>query len=70
MTLKEARKAAGFTQKSLSEWLKIPRRTIEDWERGAHQCPDWCENILINIILNKEEYDNFKSKIDKTDSLC
>ena len=34
-TIKEAREAAGMTQKEMSERLKIPQRTIEDWERGG-----------------------------------
>lgn len=39
-TIKEAREAAGMTQKEMSERLKIPQRTIEDWERGARKPPE------------------------------
>ena len=57
MTIKEARKAVGLTQQGLSNWLNIPRRTIEDWERGVRQCPEWCEKLLVEKILtyNKEQ---------------
>lgn len=57
MTIKEARKQVGLTQKNLSDWLGIPRRTIENWDSGKNTCPEWCEKILIKIILNKDEYD-------------
>lgn len=51
MTIKEARQQVGLTQKALSEWLDIPKRTIEDWERGARKCPAWCEKLLVEKIL-------------------
>lgn len=38
MTIKEARKAAGLTQQALSDWLGIPKRTIENWEGGQRSC--------------------------------
>lgn len=59
MTIKEARKAAGLTQQALSDWLGIPKRTIENWEGGQRSCPVWCETMLIKIINNKETYDKF-----------
>ncbi len=60
MTIREARKAAGLTQQGLSDWLGIPKRTIENWEGGQRNCPDWCEAILIKIINNKETFDALK----------
>ena len=29
--IKEARISAGFTQQELSDWLEIPKRTLENW---------------------------------------
>ena len=55
MTIKEARQQVGLTQKALSEWLDIPKSTIEDWERGARKCPAWCEKLLVEKILTYKD---------------
>ena len=57
MTIKEARKQVGLTQRALSDWLGIPKRTIEDWEGGKRKCPEWCEKLVVEMILtyNKEQ---------------
>lgn len=51
MTIKEARKSVGLTQQALSDWLGIPKRTIEDWEAERRNCPEWCKNLIIEKIL-------------------
>ena len=48
--IKETRKQAGLTQKALSTLYGIPRRTIEEWERGAYAPPDYVANLLIDRI--------------------
>ncbi len=52
MTVKEARNAVGMTQKGLSEWLGIPRRTIEDWDSGKSHPKPWIEKLLVDKILS------------------
>ena len=52
MTVKEARKCVGLTQKALSEWLGIPKRTIEDWDSGKSNLKSWIKNLLIEKILS------------------
>lgn len=49
-TIKEAREATGMTQKEMSERLKIPQRTIEDWERGARKPPEWAEILIVKEL--------------------
>lgn len=49
--LKEARKLAGLTQKEMSEQLGIPKRTIEDWERGISTPPKYVEQLVIEKLL-------------------
>lgn len=56
MNIKEARKKAGLTQKALSDILKIPKRSIENWEGGKRNCPDWCEQLIVDKILSLETY--------------
>lgn len=35
MTIRELRQQAGLTQKEFSILFGIPKRTVEDWERGV-----------------------------------
>ena len=55
MTIKEARTAAGWTQARLSEELEIPRRTIEDWERGISNPPKWVETLILREIIRRTQ---------------
>lgn len=46
-TIKEARLNAGLTQKAMSDIMGIPKRSIENWEAGSRQCPEWAERLII-----------------------
>lgn len=48
--IKEVRKQAGLTQKDLSNLYGIPKRTIEEWDRGAYEPPEYVANLLIDRI--------------------
>lgn len=48
--IKEARKAAGLTQKQMSELLNIPKRTIEDWDAGKSYPKPWVEALLLEKL--------------------
>ena len=50
MTLKEARIQAGLTQTQMSELMKIPKRTIENWEAGTRKPPEYVERLIINEL--------------------
>ncbi|NCE99676.1 helix-turn-helix domain-containing protein [Emergencia sp. 1XD21-10] len=45
--IKEARKAAGLTQKQVYEILGIPARTQQDWEAGKRAPAPWLEEMVI-----------------------
>lgn len=45
--IKEARKAAGLTQKQMADEMGIPKRTIENWEAGVRSCPEWAERLVV-----------------------
>lgn len=45
--IKEARKAAGLTQKQMADERGIPKRTIENWEAGVRSCPEWAERLVV-----------------------
>lgn len=58
--IKKARKQAGLTQQDLSNLYGIPKRTVEDWDRGAHEPPDYLANLLIDRIKADFMYDHSK----------
>jgi DNA-binding transcriptional regulator YiaG len=47
---KAARKRLGMTQQELSEKLEIPKRTIEDWEGGRRNPPEWVKKLVLEKI--------------------
>ena len=53
MKIKELRKKAGMTQKAFAEYFNIPHRTIQNWEGGQNQCPEYLSD-LIEYKLKKE----------------
>lgn len=55
MTIKEMRERMGYTQQGFSILLGIPKRTIESWESGDRQCPDYVRKF-IQYYLFKEGY--------------
>lgn len=55
MTIKEARLAAGLTQRKMSELLEIPLRTIEEWEAGRRKPPIYVEKLIVEKLNNMKE---------------
>lgn len=55
MTIKEMRAACGMTQASFSEYLNIPKRTIEDWESGRRAAPEYVTELIeYKLIAEKK----------------
>ena len=48
--IKEVRIAAGLTQQELSDWLEIPKRTLENWEQGSRIPSPWLEKLSVEKI--------------------
>lgn len=48
--LKAARKAAGLTQRTMVERMLMPRRTLEDWERGINIPPEYVQRLVLNEL--------------------
>lgn len=63
MTIKELRILSGMTQKAFSEYLNIPKRSIEDWENERRKAPEYLIELIEyklraeGIIPKKEEQD-------------
>ena len=56
--IKEARLKAGLTQKSMSELMEIPKRTIENWESGVNTPPEYVERFIL------KELEEIRKKIE------
>lgn len=54
MTIKDLRARTGLTQREFAEHFGIPRRTIENWEAGVNQPPQYVISLL-EIAIEKEE---------------
>lgn len=53
--LKEARRAAGLTQKTMVARMLIPRRTLEDWERDINVPPEYIQRLVLNELRSIAE---------------
>lgn len=53
--IKAARIAAGLTQAEIYELLRIPLRTLQDWENARRKTPEWAERLIIKELLRIKE---------------
>ena len=53
MTIKELRTACGMTQKAFAEYFSIPKRSIENWEGGTRNAPEYLIELM-QYKLRKE----------------
>lgn len=61
MDFKELRKLSGMTQKAFAEYFNIPQRTVENWDGGQRQCPDY----ILDLMLYKLNKENIISMVGK-----
>ncbi len=65
--LVEIRKATGMTRKALSEYFGIPYRSMQDWERGERQMPDY----LLRLMSYKLESEGLiESQDSESEHIC
>lgn len=50
--MKKLRKNIGWSQAELSNQLNIPRRTIEEWERGSRTPSEWTIDLVIDKLID------------------
>lgn len=58
MTIKELRAITGLSQTAFGNKYKIPMRTIQNWEGGQRECPEYVLFMLerlVKIDFNVEE---------------
>lgn len=50
LSIKEIRAATGLSQIKFCERFCIPRRTLENWEAGTNECPDYTRLMLAQLV--------------------
>lgn len=50
----ELRNATGMSQTRFAEYFGIPRRTVQNWDLGLRQCPDYLIDLM-EYKLRKED---------------
>lgn len=53
MTIRELRTKTGMTQKAFSEYFGIPHRTIQNWEGGQRECPEYLFRLMKYRLENE-----------------
>ena len=53
MNIKDLRTASGMSQSKFAEYFGIPLDTLQNWEQGRRQCPEYLLK-LIEYKLKKE----------------
>lgn len=49
MTIKQIRQSTNLTQKQFAEYFDIPLRTVQEWEQGRRNPPDYIPKLLERI---------------------
>ncbi len=44
--LREIREESGLNRRQFSEYMKIPLRTLEEWEAGRRKMPDYVLRLI------------------------
>jgi DNA-binding transcriptional regulator YiaG len=60
-TVKEIRQSTGLSQAKFCDLLNIPKRTLQDWEQGWRQCPEY----VVELIAYRVKHDRKIPKVDK-----
>ena len=53
ITFKEIREASGMSRKAFGEYFGIPYRTIQSWELGDRDCPEYLLDLMVYKLKNE-----------------
>ncbi len=59
-TIKEIRQSTGLSQQKFCDLLHIPKRTLQDWEQGLRQCPEY----VVDLITYRVAHDQSIPKVE------
>lgn len=54
MTLKELREKSGMNQTAFAKYFNIPRRTVQNWELGLRECPEYLLELMKYKLENEK----------------
>lgn len=54
MTIKELRTASGMDRKDFAEHFNIPYRTLQNWELGTRECPEYLLDLIEYKLRNEK----------------
>lgn len=60
MEVKELRMLSGLSQQAFSEKYGIPKRSIENWEGGKRNPPEYVVNLLERVV--KEDIEKIEEQ--------
>ena len=53
MTFKELRERSGMSRGQFAEYFDIPYRTIQNWELGLRECPEYLLKLMEYKLMNE-----------------
>lgn len=53
MTFKELRERSGMTRGQFAEYFDIPYRTVQNWELGLRECPEYLLKLMEYKLINE-----------------
>lgn len=53
MKFKDLRKASGMNMTDFAKYFNIPYRTIQNWEAGTRQCPEYVVELIEYRLQNE-----------------
>lgn len=56
MSIKDARHLARMSQNDVCKELEIPRRTLQSWESGERELPEYMHKLIVDRILERVKY--------------
>ena len=60
-TILEIRGNTGLSRKQFCDALRIPYRTVEDWEKGARACPAYVAELIAYRVQHDPTFRNGQS---------
>jgi DNA-binding transcriptional regulator YiaG len=54
MTIKELRTASKLSRHQFAEYFNIPYRTLQNWELGTRECPQYLLDLMEYKLRNEK----------------
>ena len=61
MNIKQLREITGLTQQKFGERFKIPLRSVQNWESGQRQPPEYLPRLIELVMILENEIDQLRS---------